>query len=313
MTNDYTFWRNALAGKAQPVHEGEPQCGFWYQRQKDGPRVPVAIYRPPDDDELIALVGTEPGRVGDPVDLWTWVCQHPVTEEIYREVFRTGAWPDDPPPAPEIEEDDADPFTAISTALAGELKNAEVFLEDPIKTKEAADKAAAWAKQVGDLAKKADTSRKSEKEAGRAVDDKWRDVIEDAKDLTKRLKEHITPFLKAQAQAETARQKQEADKAAELRKKAAEANDPDTIQDLNEKAAEAAKAAEKKSTAAGRTGAKVSLRTHTIAVITDFDACYAALKSHPDMIGFVQTLADRACRAKVPLAGVEFQEEQKAA
>jgi hypothetical protein len=324
---NYAFWQNALAGRPQPVHDGDPQPGFYYQRRKDGPRLPVAIWFSDAGDPL-ALVGFDgTAKLGNAAEIWSWVCQYPVTEEIYRAAFAAGAWPDDPPPARGSVPGDnlpADPAEAMRLELEAELENAKDFLNARIDTQADADKAAVWARRVGELSTKADEARKEEKEphltASRAVDDKWRPIVEGAKELSRLLKKHLEGFLLRQREAEAARRREQEAEAQRLREAAAtafESGSPnaETIGTALAKQADIAEtvaALPPQAGRAGRTGARVALRTVYVAVITDFDACYAALKAHPDMKDFVQQLADRACRAKVPLAGVEFRPEQKA-
>ena len=63
----------------------------------------------------------------------------------------------------------------------------------------------------------------------------------------------------------------------------------------------------------GALGKAVSLRTVKVATITDYDKALVALKDHPEMKELVKKLADRACKAGVPLAGVEYSTTQVAA
>src|SRR3990167_4057895 len=148
MTAAYDFWRNALKGEKQPVHEGHPHPGFWYQRAKSGPRIPVATWE--QDGEMVALVGFEAdAKRCNPVDVWTWICTHPVTEANYRAAFAAGAWPDDPPSAfaptsdgvERPNEPTGDPAESLKEELAGEKELAEGFLAKPVETQEQADMA----------------------------------------------------------------------------------------------------------------------------------------------------------------------------
>ncbi|MFO1148312.1 MAG: hypothetical protein U1E62_08040 [Alsobacter sp.] len=93
---DLSAWRKALAGQPIPLHENDPQEGFWRLRQRrDGAWLPVAIWREPDG-ELQALRDGEPA---DPQDLWTWCCRHPVSYEAYRAVAEDRQpWPEDVEP-----------------------------------------------------------------------------------------------------------------------------------------------------------------------------------------------------------------------
>lgn len=329
MIDRWTWWRKALAnpaeiGRSLPVHDGDAQVGYYRARSKDGAWEPVAIWVA-DGGDLVALRN---GREVRPDSIWTFCCRHPVTYEQYTDAMAAGRFDDEPPEAPGVGHNsgDLDAFEAMRQELAGEAEMAEDFLKQEVKTAAQADKCAVWAKRIADLSKRADNERKVEKEphlqASRAVDDRWRDVIDGSKDLSAKLKKHIEPYLIAQrkaeqervrkAEEEARRQRAEAEAAAraamEGDEKAAKA-----ARDAQEKAAEAERQAQAKNASAGRTGARVALRTVYVAVITDYDAAYAALKDNPDMKAMVQQLADRACRAKVPLAGVKFEETQKAA
>jgi len=321
----YTFWRNALAGKEQPVHESEPNVGFFYKRSKSGPRAPVAIWVD-TVGSMLALVGFEgTAKLVDPAELWTWVCQNPITEEAYRAAFASGQWPDDPPPARGSVPGDNlsdDPADALRQELQGELETAQPFLDKPVETKTDADRVGVWAKRLTELSARAVDLHKVEKqphlEAGRVVDAKWFPIRDGAKELAALLKAHVEPYLKAQKREEERRAAAAAAEAARLRDEAAQLVEEDDQRSVD-RAAELARQADvaerasaPKNVSAGRTGAKVALTTVYVAVITDFDKAYAALRTHPNMKSFVQELADRACRAKVPLDGVEFRKEERA-
>ena len=78
-------------------------------------------------------------------------------------------------------------------------------------------------------------------------------------------------------------------------------------------AQEAEKAAEVKNASAGRTGARVSIRTEKRAKVVDYHAAAKALvdANHKDMLATIDQLAQRAVKAGVPLAGVEVETVEK--
>lgn len=78
-------------------------------------------------------------------------------------------------------------------------------------------------------------------------------------------------------------------------------------------AQEAEKAAEVRNAQAGRTGAKVSLRTEKRAKIVDFDACLLALKERAEVKELIQSLANRAVKSGFSLPGVEVETIEKVA
>jgi len=106
MSNPYTYYHSALKGVFGPIHENDPQCGYYRMiRGRGGPWVPVAIWREvtsekeitgiSDSGKLVCLVD---GLEKDPYEVWTWVCRYPVPYETYVAVAEQGqAWPEDLP------------------------------------------------------------------------------------------------------------------------------------------------------------------------------------------------------------------------
>src|SRR5512141_1310070 len=90
-----TFWRGALLGTASPIHENDPQPGYYRMRSsRGGPWLPVAIWRDSDG----SLKALRDGAPADAQDLWTWCCRYPVAYETYLAVAEHGKeWPDQVP------------------------------------------------------------------------------------------------------------------------------------------------------------------------------------------------------------------------
>lgn len=212
-------------------------------------------------------------------------------------------------------------------------------MKKPITTQAEADRAAIWSKRLSTIAKKATDLHKVEKQphldAGRNVDNKWRELKEEPDAISKKLKRHMDAFLQEEAQKERERQaaaraeadriQREADAARVAVEKAAAKNDNDAAavaaqnnaiaeaERLAQLAAQAERDAQARNASAGRTGAKVSLRTFVFAEITDFDALLMALKDRAEIKEVVETLANRAARSGVELAGMAIRSEQRAA
>lgn len=322
----YDYWQNALQGNFGPVHEGDPQPGFYRRRLvKDGPFVPVAIWH--DGNEMLAKVGTQ---MKSAADLWTWVCDKPITHEEYNRVMGGEPWGDEPKApasAPSTGNMPSDPFEALTIEWQGEKEVGEEILSKPITTQEQANQAAVYAKRVAGVAKRATDHHKVEKQPaldeGRRVDDKWRDLKDEPADMGKRVKRHMDAFLIEEQRKERERQeavrreeerlRREAEEAA---RQAAQADDEAAKAEADRLQREAdakAKEAEARNAAAGRTGAKVALRTFVSAEITDYDALLMALKDRAEIKEIVVTLANRAARSGVDLPGMVRKEEQRAA
>lgn len=100
MADQFEWWRNALAGNVGPIHENDPQSGY-YKRAKKGQPVPdaVAIWSDVDTGEVFVQVGNREPRsdIAYVSSIWTWVCRYPISEETYNAVMAGQPWPDLPP------------------------------------------------------------------------------------------------------------------------------------------------------------------------------------------------------------------------
>ncbi|WP_028732107.1 hypothetical protein [Rhizobium leguminosarum] len=333
--NVWLWWQNALAGTIGPIHDGDPQQGYYRTRFKDKPWEPVAIWF--EDGKWHAMRGE---RAIDASDIWTWCCRNPITYEAYTKAIEGGGWDDEPEPSiGHNQPADLDPYEALLHEFASEKEQAEAFMKKPITTQAEADRAAIWSKRLSTIAKKATDLHKVEKQphldAGRNVDNKWRELKEEPDAISKKLKRHMDAFLQEEARKERERQaaaraeadriQREADAARVAAEKAAAKNDNDAAaiaaqnnaiaeaERLAQQAAAAERDAQARNASAGRTGAKVSLRTFVFAEVTDFDALLMALKDRPEIKEVVDTLANRAARSGVELAGMAIRSEQRAA
>lgn len=320
---DYAYWSNALLGTLGPVSDGDPQCGFYRRRLfKDGPFVPVAIWK--QDGAFVALVD---GKTADAAEIWTWVCDKPITEAEYHKVMGGEGWSDEPRAATVPSNMPSDPFEALKIEFAAEQEVAAELLAKPVTDQQHADQIAVLTKRLTGIKTKATNLHKTEKQpfldGGRQVDDKFRDLKEEPETLTKKLKRHLDAFLLEQQRQEQERQRLAREEADRIRREAeeaarqAEAANDDGAQAeaerLRQEAAAADREAQARNATAGRTGAKVALRTFVSAQITDFDALLMALKDRPEIRECVEALANRAAKSGVELPGMTIASEQRAA
>lgn len=94
MSDDLLYWKNALKGIQGPIHENDPQCGWYRTRPRRGyVSLPVRIWR----DPASGLMNAErSGKSVDPCDVWTWCCLNPVSREAFEAVLERGEpWPDE--------------------------------------------------------------------------------------------------------------------------------------------------------------------------------------------------------------------------
>ena len=224
---DYAFWRAALRGGKQPVHESNPQCGFYKRRLvKDGEWLPIAFWRNKDDQ----IVCCFEGKLVDPLEHWTFAAKYPVSEASYRHYIRNGHWPDDVAQSPRSNMP-SDPFEALKLEVQDKLEQAQNWLKTAPKAPTETDANMARNMQAAllQLNKRADAMHKLEKQphldASRAVDTKFdfRKVVATVAD---RLRDVFTAFMRAEeARQRAAAQKrfeEERRKAEEARKAAEE-------------------------------------------------------------------------------------------
>lgn len=87
----------------------EVHCGWFKMRMvKGGPFVPAKTWLySPVDEETGDLISDEVlqceinGKYADPIDKWSWICSHPITEAEFNYLTATLAWtaenaPDEP-------------------------------------------------------------------------------------------------------------------------------------------------------------------------------------------------------------------------
>lgn len=330
--DEWAWWQRALAephrigDPSLPLHADSPELGFYRINSKRlGRWVPIAFFK----DDAGRWCAERDGKPVDPdkvEGLWTWACRNPTTYPAYEKAVAGDGYDDEPPhgighnlPA----DSDMDERDRLWLEFSGERDLALEFLKTPIVVQAEADRAAIWAKRLAEIVRKADGLHEVEKrphlEAGRRVDDRWRDLREEPLALAKRLKRHQTAFLQELDRQEQERQRAAAVEAERLRREAAAAAaaaaTPEALADAG-KAVAAAKEAEREAEyrppSAGRVGAKVSLRVTNRAAILDWSALCGALIERQEVKDYLQGLADKAARAGVALPGCQIVQEKRA-
>lgn len=311
---DYTYWQNALAGIFGPVHDADPQLGFYRKRTgKAAGYVPVAIWE--QDGGILALVD---GKSADAAEIWTFVCQYPILEEWYRARMEGQPWPDESAAVTASlahRTDTNNPPTDEAEILKGQIDAASAGVAEysEIKDDETAAKAQSLRSRLlelsGDADKKREALKKPHFEAGKAVDAKFQPLVKAAKAAADLIRDALGAHETRKAReaervrliAEEARIKAEREAV-----KAAAAGKP-----LPVPAAPPPPPEPVQTTVRGAYGRAASVKVVKVAKVVDQDAAYSGLKTHPEMIALIATLAQRAATAGIPLPGVEVTEERK--
>lgn len=355
--NDPTYWETRLAGKSMTPAVNVPEYGF---------------YRKPTADKLswVAVAYWRKGgflhchvnfsRITDEVTIletWQRCCDHPITHEVYEAVKKGGEWPDIQPTvlrqrmemSNRPPEDDT--FESLRDLIDELVRDCERMLKrGAVDSDEISDRAGNMAKWLNQLWNRADKAREREKApylaAERAVDDKWRPLLQAAK-IYERMKAFVQPWLakkeaekrrKEQAALEEAMRAQQEAMAKEAAEAAARAKMAEAEAAGDHEAAEAAaeqvraaeheaiqaetradaagqalRDAEETKVKAGSRGGGVHLRTVRDFEYTDRDAALAFFKNEDEIQKALDKLVRGAVKAKVPVPGVKVVISHKAA
>lgn len=295
--------------------DGYPQPGFYRKRNKDGWDTPVAIWE--TEGGMVAVAGSQPVN---PVEIWTWVCSWPVSEDVWREVAELGKpWPGSDPIVEEQVAsighnseavDDAEAFAdQVDAAEKGKDAYAKIADDDHLAS------AQSLRSRLLELAGEGEKKHKREKEphleAGRTVDKKWLPTVKRARAAADEIRSvmgrYETEKLRKQRDAETARL------AAEIAaRKAEQAKNPEQPATPVDPAPEPVAAAPTPIRGSYGRAASVSV-VNVVTGIADQDALYRFLRDHPDLKNCMFDLARRAVAKGHAVPGVTVEEQAKVA
>lgn len=329
MTDDiYGYWRRAIeitggkrsltrAEQQELVVTEDPQAGFFRRRTvKAGPFIPCAIW--PADG---AMVGAQDGKAADPTGFWTYCCPHPVTHEAYTQRVETGRWPDEdegvtdsfglPPVGPSLGDNnppEETPLEALERQITAAAANLDAY--KTLGTDEDAGKAQAVRSRLLDLGGQTDRLREAEKkphlEAGRAVDAKFKPLVDKAAAGANTLRAALSAYLTAKERREAEARRKAEDDAREAARAAAAANQP-----APPPPAPAPEPPPAASTFRGASGRAASVKTVKKATVADLSAFVAFVVAQPEasasrqeLVALADRLADRAVKAGLTPPGV---------
>jgi hypothetical protein len=317
-TDDYAYWRNALAGVAMPIHDSDPQPGFYRKRvSRGGAFVPVAIWE--HEGQMVAVVD---GKPTDAAEIWSYCCQHPVTEEAFRARTDGGAWPDEDKAVTQSlatpgigdnrpPQDEADILAAqIEAASANAAEYAE------IRDDETAARAQSVRSRLLELSGEADKKRdklvRPHLDAQKSINGLWQPLVKSAKEMADKIKLAISAHENRKLQAE---QKARAEALAQARaaeeaaRKAAEAGKPIPApatppEPVPPPPAPAAQVR-------GAYGRAAAVKLVKVCTVTDFDAAYGSLKANLELKALISKLAQKAVDAGYEVAGTTVEEQRR--
>lgn len=322
MMQEFEWWSQALSGEKVEINADKPQSGFYRMRRgKDGPWHPVMIRM--HEGELRCRVGENSGI--DPHEVWTYCAGNPVSKEAAAFAFKNGRWEAD---APTIGDNSGE------LSLSDQIKEYAAqalawFKKNGIKDDKSKDMAANYRAELMKLSKEADAQRTAEKkphdDAAKAVQAKWKPVIDTADGAAEELRNGLTAFMTAEKRRLEAEQRakweaeQKAVAAARVEAEAQRAklmaDDPIAAITTPEPELPMAPPPPEpvKVQAGGQRGRKTGLREVTRYVVTDYAKALAFFANSDDVIELIGTLSARAGKAGVDVPGVTKRIEEVAA
>lgn len=320
MTDAYAYWRDACAGTFGPISPDDPKPGRYRMRKgKNGPYQPVAIFM--QDGAVKAAVGKE---FVDPLTIWTWCADKPVSEADYKAAMFTGKWPGDI----DIGHNSGDLSLKEEIEERASL-SLEWLAKNGIKTQVDSDMAANYRGSLLKLEKTAEeefaAKKKPHEEAVERIRLEYKPLIETARGAINTLRIENGKWQKKQEDEENARRKQayEAEQAAIKAKWLAEAaarakkleqdpvaalTDPEPVLPVLPPPPEPAKIK-----SGGQTGRSQGLKNETTYPVVDHAKALAYFADHDEIKALVQKLATKVSKAGVAVPGVEKKTERVAA
>lgn len=310
--NRWAWWQAALKGDFGPMHEGEPQQGFYRTRYKGGRWEPVAIWQDEDGNWIAYRNGHEV----DPGEAWNFCRTHPITREAYdramdgkpfddedatvsSQVAQTGHNSAIVDPAEEIKDQ-------IEAALAG-MKAYEKIEDDTT-----ASKALSLRNRLNELSTKAYKVRTEQKAphlaAGKAIDEKWQPLVKRAKSGADVVRDAIGAWETRKLQEQRKRER-EAEQARLAAEKAALEQQAET-QVMEQPPAAPAPVADPVAIKPAY-GKAASVRAVTVVKdVADWPALAVYMSNHPDCQDLLRKLAQRALDAgRTNIPGITTEEK----
>lgn len=305
MTEQYAYWKSALAGAKPQIIIDEPMPGFYRSRRKTGLPTPLAIWS--ENGEVKGRLGDQDLTRDRLNELWSFCATHPITEEVYRAVAERGEpWPDidttvnDQIAGQGHNSQAISPLEAIRKEIdivAGGVEKYETINDDETLTR-AQTLRASLLELHGKADKQCEDEYRPHKAAADGVKTKWGPVLVAATNAAKRIKAAMDAYGTRKFEAAAAQLRQIEDD----RRKAAEAGQPAPPPPPVVAAAPA-----KIKGAVGRAASSKTVKV--VKAVTDQDAAYAYLKEQPEVRDAIMDAAQRLVTAGHTVPGTEVKEE----
>lgn len=306
MTNEFEWYENALKGMRGPIHEGEPQSGFYRQKRRDGTYEPVAYWKDSTTGEQRCHINGKQPEELRALETWPHASKRPITSEAYWAFMDTRKWLDNDVSAHEgangsQTNPETDPVSSLGAEVDGLL--AGVGSYKAIESDEEAARGQTLRSALTAISGKADKARTAEKEphlqASRDVDARWQPLVKRAKEGADTIRTALGRW--EDIKREAARKAQvEADRVAkehaEAVRKAEEANKPPPPAPLAPVASNTPAPSMQIKGGSGRTA---SVTVANIVTDIDLDKCFAKFRTAPELRELFMELANKSMKAGI--------------
>lgn len=305
----WAWWQKALKGDFGPMHEGQPEQGFYRTRFKGGKWEPVAIWV---DDDTGNWLAYRSGREVDAGEVWNFCRTHPISRADYDAAMEGKPFPDEDAVVAEQvaaaghNSGGVDQTEELRDQIANALKGMDAY--KTISDDSTAGKALSLRNRLNELSNQADKVRVREKaphlEASKAVDEKWQPLVKKAKEGANKVRDAIGAFETAKLQEQRKRER-EAETARLAAEKAASEQTAD-VAVIDAPKVETAPASIKPTY-----GKAASVQVKNVLKdVTDWKALAIYMCDHPVMQDTLRQLAQRAIDAgRTNIPGITVEEK----
>lgn len=317
MTDQYAWWREAIAGNVGEIIDGEPRSGFYRTRRKSEQAKAVAYWIDTKNGSLRCRVNGADVPEQEALELWPFAAKEPIAHESFKTFTETGKWPDmdeaalstlpgqnqvighnNPP---------TDPFDIlkeqIENARGGLKQYAKITTEETAKA--AQSLRARLLELGGDADKKREALKRPHIDAGNEIQRKWKPIIDLAQDGADALRKAISAFVNEQDRKEKARIAEEERKRREAADKAfAAGKTPEPERQ------EPAPPPPPPAPIKGGYGRGAGVRTVNVVTIADQDKVYAAFRDRQEVKDLLLKLATQSVNAGHEVDGTTVTKEK---
>lgn len=324
MTDQFQWWRNALAGVRGDIHDGEPKSGYYRNRRKGEQAQAVVYWYDSHDNSLRCKVDGQ--DVGDQraLEIWPFASKEPVEYEAYKAKSDTGNWPDmDASIQPNGRGHNNPPEETEAESIKRQIEAAATGVSEYAKIgdQETKAKAQSLRSRLLELAAQAKKTHKKIKdplwEQVKEIDNTYLPLAKEAEAFAKQVRDAMDTFDTAELK-----------KAQEAERKAREAQEK-----AEREAAEAARKAEVEGKPApviespppydpppvfqptvtkgayGRAASNSIVKVVT--EVTDWNELFGFLKTHAELKELMLKLAQRAVDKNFSVPGVKTEDRVK--